>query len=316
MLRSRSRSRTLLVLVLVAAMGLTLSLTPIASAAEEEPPKGPPLPLHTIEGVGGLVLTPTAYLVNPGPPGTVVGKPSFSLQYARIGHKDFQAAAATVTLWERLELGYAANRLGLDDFDKDVRTMTGIDIGPNDIYMHNFNARLNLIQEGAWDRPWMPAVTVGAHYKYNDDINDIDRDLGGTLTGLGYNDNDGVDYTLTATKAIYCLPRPVLLSAGARASRGSQLGLVGFTDDYMVTFEGSALMLVTDRLAVGAEYRQKRNDLNDIPGLIGDEDSWWDVHAAYIINNHAELYATVGSAGTVLNHDDELLWGAVFKYEF
>jgi hypothetical protein len=306
----------MLVLVLVAAMGLPLSLTPIASAAEEEAAEGPPLPLHTIEGVGGLVLTPTAYLVNPGPPGTVVGKPSFSLQYAMIGDKDFQAAAVTWTFWERLELGYAANRLGLDDLDSDIRAATGINISADEIYMHNFNARLNVIREGEWDMDWMPAVTLGAHYKHNEEISDIDGDLAGTLATIGYDDNDGVDFTLTASKTLTCLPRPVIVSAGARASRGSQLGLLGFADDYLVTFEGNAVMLVTDRLAVGAEYRQKQEAYGNLPGLVGHEDSWWDVHAAYIINNNAEVYATVGSAGTVANHSDELLWGAVFKYEF
>jgi len=65
------------------------------AAVEEQPAEGPPLPLHTIEGIGGLALTPTAYLVNPGPPGTVVRKPSFSVLYAKIGHKDFQSVAIT-----------------------------------------------------------------------------------------------------------------------------------------------------------------------------------------------------------------------------
>jgi len=194
--------------------------------------------------------------------------------------------------------------------------MTGIDIRANEIYMHKFNARLNVIREGEWDINWMPAVTLGAHYKYNNDISKIDRDLFGALTAVGLNDNDGFDFTLTASKTLSCLPRPAIVSAGARASKGAQFGLLGFTDDYMVTFEGGAAMLVSDHRVVGAEYRQKPDALDNIPGLIGHEDSWWDVHAAYILGNNAEVSACIGSAGTVANHDDELLYGVKFKYEF
>ncbi len=285
-------------------------------AAEEAPAEGPPLPLHTIEGTGGLVLTPAAYLVNPGADGVTFGKPSLSAQAVWIGGKDMQALAATWTLWGRLELGYAVNRLGLDDFPSDVRLATGLDIDTNDIYLHHFNARYNLIREGEWGKDWMPAVTAGLHYKYNADIYEIDRDLGGVLSTLGYNDNDGVDMTLTASKMVTCMERPVILSAGARASKAAQFGLAGFGDDYLVSFEGSAVMLVTDRLAIGTEVRQKRDQYANLPGLVQGEDTWWDVHAAYILNNNAEVYAVVGDAGDVLNHKDEVFWGAVFKYEF
>lgn len=283
--------------------------------AKPEPEEGPPLPLHTIEGTGGLVLTPTAYLVNPGFD-LSLGKPSVSAQAVWVGHKDMQNLAATWTLWERVELGYAVNRLGLDDFPRDVRAATGLDIDTNDVYLHHLNARVNLVREGEWDMSWMPAVTAGVHYKYNADIYEIDRDLGGVLSAVGYNDNDGVDMTLTATKSVACMGRPTIVSAGLRASKAAQFGLTGFGDDYLVSFEGSVVMLVTDQLAIGTEVRQKRDQYADVPGLVEGEDTWWDVHAAYILNNNAEIYAVVGDAGAVLNERDETFWGVVFKYEF
>lgn len=337
MLRGRKRTVGWLI---VAALVLFCSAGVYAAEEGAEPP---PLPLHTIEGVGGLPLTPMAYLVNPGPEDELFGKPALAAHAVWIGDKDLQVLSIVETLYGRIELGYAASRLGLDDFDDDVRRATagttttmvpvdgeegepimepvftstpGVDIGTDDINLHHFNLRVNLLPENACDTDWIPAVTAGAHYKYNDDVHEIDRDTGGVLRSLGYNDNDGVDFTLTATKTLTCLPRPVMVTAGARASKGAQLGYLGFTDDYLVTFEGSVLMLATDRLAVGAEYRQKGDDLDEIPGLINKEDSWWDVHAAYILNPNAEIYATYGNAGHVLNHSDENLWGLVFKYEF
>ena len=46
-------------------------------APEPAAKSGPPLPVHTTEGYGGGAITPTAYLVNPGPKGQVFGLPAF-----------------------------------------------------------------------------------------------------------------------------------------------------------------------------------------------------------------------------------------------
>lgn len=291
-------------------------LAPAAPAQEE--PADSPFPLHTIEGVGGLVLTPVAYLVNPGPDGAVCGKPAFSVQYVMIGDRDLQVVTASCTLWQRLELSYAFNRLALNDLDKDVRAaFPGVDITANEVYLHHFNARLNLIPEGAGDMSWVPAVTAGVHYKYNNDTDGLDRDLGGALTGLDYARNSGYDFTLTASKTLAdLLPRPVIISAGARASRAAQFGLLGFTDEHLVTFEGSVVVLVTDKLAIGAEYRQKGEALAEADGLINDEDSWWDVHVAYLIDGKTAVYAVIGSAGAVINHRNETFGGIVLKRTF
>ncbi|MHC5035437.1 MAG: DUF3034 family protein [Planctomycetota bacterium] len=317
----KSKARSFVWIVASAAvlmLGASGAFAAEEAEAEAAPAaKPPPLPLHTIEGVGGLVLTPTALLVNPGPPGTVIGKPAVSLQFGMVGDKDLEAAAITWTLWQRVELGYAFNRLGLDDFENDLQKLIpGADVGTHDVQLHHFNVRVNLIQEGQGGHDWVPAITAGAHYKYNADIDDMDSRLGGALTGIGLDDNDGVDFTLTATKIVKLLKRPTILSVGARATEAAQFGFLGFTNDYDLTFEGSAVMLVTDRLAVGAEYRQKPDELGRIPGVIGGEDDWWDVHAAYIVNDHMNIYATVGHAGTVLNHKDEIFYAAVLKYEF
>ncbi len=294
-------------IVLLAA----LALAPCGTFAQEAAEEPPPLPLHTIEGVGGLVLTPTAYLVNPPGEGDRCGKPAFGAHAVWVGNRDLQAFTMTWSPCERVELGYAFNRFGIGDLAVPAR----IRVRADEIYLHHFNVRVNLIQEGGC-ADWMPAITAGAHYKYNNDIAEINRDLGGALEAIGYNDNDGVDFTLTATKTLDLFPRPVIATAGLRASKASQLGLTGFGDDYLISFEGSVLTLLTDRLAVGAEYRQKREALGEIDDVVNSEDSWWDVHAAYILNPHATVYATVGDAGAVLDHTDETIYGLVFKYEF
>ena len=59
--------------------------------ADDAPPaKGPPLPLHGIEGSGGCSIAPMAYVVN-GAPGSVVSMPSASYTFLNISNKKFHA---------------------------------------------------------------------------------------------------------------------------------------------------------------------------------------------------------------------------------
>ena len=97
-------------------------LTPVASAqllgvdtggetaASSEPA---PLPVHTIEGVGGGGITPMAYLVNAGDEEHVFGPLAVSSSYVNLGAKNLTALVVTDTLFQNIEIGYAANRLGL-----------------------------------------------------------------------------------------------------------------------------------------------------------------------------------------------------------
>ncbi len=75
---------------------------------------------------------------------------------------------------------------------------------------------------------WLPALTVGAHYKSNATVDDIDDELGGALTDIGIEDSEGVDFTLYASKMITALPRPVLINAGVRATLGRASRSAGF----------------------------------------------------------------------------------------
>lgn len=295
---------------------LVLSSAAFAAEAEEED-KGLPLPLHTIEGVGGRPITPTAYLVNPPADGECFGMPAVSAGYVMVGEKDLQNVGLTWNLGQRLELGYAVNRLGIDDLDSEVRDELGVDFRPNRIYLHHFNARYQLIKENEWDIPAMPAITAGAHGKYNNDIDKINRDLGDAMEAFAdYQSERGVDFTLTASKTIDAGGLPIIVSLGGRLSKASQFGLLGFGDKYMGSFEGNIATFVTDNIVVGAEYRGKPDVMERVPDLLAEDDAWWDVHAAYVLSPNSVLYAVAGDAGAVANHTDEMFYGMVFKYDF
>lgn len=288
-------------------------------AADVAPPaKGPPLPVHTIEGYGGGAITPTAYLVNPGPKDSFFGLPATSLTYANIGHgKNVETAAVTETLFGRLELGYGLSRFGIGEVKQDIQDATGVDVGRDDVYLHNFNARYLAIEENSFGTNWVPAVTAGVHYKINDGIDSLDHRLGGAFSNIGLESNQGVDLTLTASKTIpNVFGRPLILTGGLRNSDAAWLGYLGFGGERHTTFEGSAIYLPLDWLAVGYEFRQKVDPYETIPGLVEEEDNLQAVSLIFIPNNHLNIALVYGAFGKVLNKDENQVLAVQLKWEF
>jgi len=293
----------------------TSSTSNNGAPAVEKAEKPPPLPLHQIEGSGGVFSTLSAYLVNPPRNGELLGRPSVGFTYVHIGYeRDFEALTLTETPWKRLELGYGYNHLSLGDLPAAIVSAGGPGIADS-VDLHHANARLQLLKENEFDQKWMPAVTAGVHYKFNDGIDDINRTLGNLMGQHGITRQQGVDYTLYGSKMLTFLPRPVLLNLGGRATEGAQLGLLGFTDQYSFVFEGSVVLLVTDRILLAAEYKQKPRDFSDM-GLVGVEDDWWTIDAGYVVNKHMTVAVGYGHFGMVANHRANGVWGLTTKWEF
>jgi hypothetical protein len=293
------------------------AVTNSAPAQAKPVEKGPPLPLHQIEGNGGIFSTLSAYLVNPPRDGQLVGLPSVGFAYVNLGHEvNLEALTITESPWKRLELGYGWDRLGLGDLPQAIQNATTVKISREEVQLHNFNARLQLLKEGEFNQKWIPALTFGTHFKYNDGIGQIDDDLGGALSAAGITHHDGVDFTLYASKLFTQLPRPVLVELGGRATKGVWNGLGGFTDNYSYLFEGNVVVFVTGNFALAAEYRQQPNEYKPIGNLVKAEGDWWTIDAAYVVNNYLTLAAGYGHFGNVLNHEANGVWGVTTKWEF
>lgn len=296
---------------------LTPEIKPDGQAQPDE--KGPPLPFHTIEGYGGGAITPMAYLVNPGKKGEAFGLPAAAFSTVFAGRKNLQALTVTETLFQRIELGYGLDRLGLGTLPGDIKDATKIDIDRNDVWLHNFNVRGLLLEENSFGTNWLPAVTGGVHFKLNEGISEINDKLGGALSKIGYDSPWGIDYTLTASKTFVdklTLNRPLIVSAGLRNSEASNLGFLGFGGDRHTTFEGNVAYIPTDWLLVAYEFRQKANQYSQIPGLVGKEDNWNAIDVSWIINKHMTLVAGWGAFGNVVNGRENGTWWLQFKYEF
>ncbi len=278
---------------------------------------GAPCPFHNIEGVSGGAITPMACLVNADsrPEGAVFGKPAVALSYVNIGQKNLDAITFTQTAWSRVEFGYAANRLGLGTLPRSI----GVDIGRSDVWLHHFNLRLLAIEENTSVAGLaMPAVTAGVHFKVNDGIAEINRRTAGALSGIGYARENGTDFTITATKHFTpeILGRPLILTAGVRATQAAQLGLLGFGDEYPACFEGNIVYLPADWLVLDYELRQKPDPYGQIAGVIGDENSWHTIDVGFILNMQTTLCAGWGNFATIADTEENSVWFMQIKHEF
>ena len=297
-------------LVAEEAGGAPAEGAPEAAAA---PPRMP-LPAHNLQGVGGGLITPMAYLISPGPPGTIVSPPSASYTFVRLGTKTAHVFSTSETFYRRIEVGYAFSTLGLGNFPQDVLDATGIDVGLDHVMIHYFNLRGVLVEE----TPTMPAIAAGATFMYNPNIQTIDRRLGGGLRGLGFERNNGTDFTLTATKMFPTLffGRPLIATGGIRFSQAAQIGALGFGDAYRMTGEGSILAFITDCVILGYEYRQKKNPYGELGNLLGPEDDWHTVIVAFCISPQCCVAVGWGHFGNIANNDANGVWGFQFKYDF
>ena len=277
---------------------------------------GAPLPLHSIEGVSGVHITSTAYLVNPPEEGQMFGKPSFSVTVIFGREKNLQSIAVTENILGKFEIGYAYQRLGLGDWPDDVKTATGLGVSQH-LGMHIFNVRAMVVEENEV----IPAITLGTHFKWSEGQTKLDDNLGGLLDTMGSDHNRGVEFTAVASKTISdLLPRPIILTAGIRNSDAIHTGLFGFAGERQTTFEGSIIAFLSDRLVFAVEYRQKPNFLDDLEAggkhLVKAENDWMSIYLAYVINDNTTISGGYANLGNVANHREDNAWGIQLKYEF
>ena len=156
-------------LVAVAPAAATAADQAAASPGDTNAPakaeKPMPLPLHEIEGNGGVFSTLSAYLVNPPRDGEPVGRPSVGFGYISLGHgRDLVPLTVTETPWKRLELGFGYDGLNLGDLPTMIVAQGGPQISDT-LALYNANARVQILQENEFGQKWLPALTAGIHYK-------------------------------------------------------------------------------------------------------------------------------------------------------
>jgi hypothetical protein len=299
------------------AKGDGVTDTDVRNSSAPSDDKPAPLPIHQIEGNGGVFVTMSAYIVNPPRNGAPVGLPSVGFSYANLGHQEnLEALTVTESPSDRLELGFGWDSFGLGDLPLALRDAGLSGFHEDQVLLYNYNARFQLLKEGAFHQSWIPALTFGAHFKYNDGIVAINNEVEGLLASHGITGHDGVDYTLYASKMFTQLPPPILLQLGGRATKGIWEGFCGFTGTYQFVVEGNVVVFLSKSFAVAAEFKQQPKNYQAIGGLIQKASDWETLDAVYIVDEHLTLATGYGHFGRFLNHRDNSVWGVTAKWEF
>ncbi|MFN6934991.1 MAG: DUF3034 family protein [Tsuneonella sp.] len=197
----------------------------------------------------------------------------------------------------RVELSYARQNF-------DTR-FVGAALGLGRGYMLNqdvYGAKVRLVGDLVYGDPLLPQVSAGVQYKRN-----LDRPV---VLAVGAADNDGLDFTVSASKLI--LAQSLLVSATGRLTEANEAGLLGFGSAVgrgrSLQFEGSVAYQLSRRAVVGAEVRTKPDRL----GL--GEDDWFDLFAAYALTDNFTLAAAYVDLGSIATFENQR--GAFFSAQF
>jgi Protein of unknown function (DUF3034) len=201
-----------------------------------------------VEGAAGGGIVPWALIGGLGTD-VEVGATAFATDVST-GDFALHVVGASVDVDDRWELSVARQR-----FDAGS-VIPGLTLGQDIV---GLKVRLAGDAVFAPDE-WLPQIALGAQWKRTLNFDQIPRAVGAAH-------GEDVDLYVSATKVYFAAiaGRNVILDATLRRTNANQFGLLGFGGDgstYTFTPEFSAAIWLNDDLLLGAEHRDKPNNLS------------------------------------------------------
>lgn len=241
-----------------------------------------------IEGSAGGGLTPWAVIGGYGSD----DQWGANAYYTRVNVDDYHldSYGVLVGIHDRVELSFARQEFDTEDVGAALGLGRGFTIRQDIVGL-----KVRIAGDAVLDSDRaMPQIAVGIQHKRNN--------RGSLLSAIGAEDDSGTDIYLSATKLF--LAQGVLLNGTVRFTKANQMGLLGFGGDkhdgYRPQFEVSAAYLVNRKLAVGAEYRTKPDNLG-----IAREDDWLDVFVAWAPSRNVSLTVAYVDLGNIVIKDHQ-----------
>lgn len=241
-----------------------------------------------IEGSAGGGLTPWAVIGGYGTQDEI-GANAF---YTHVSLPDYHLddVGALVGFYNRVEVSFAQQRFNTEQVGGALGLGNGFTFRQN-----VFGVKVRLFGDVVLDQDsWLPQVSVGIQHKKNDQA--------AVLKFVGAKSDEGNDYYINATKLF--LSQSLLVNATVRFTKANQIGILGFGGDrnnsYKPEFEGSVAYLLSRNWAIGAEYRQKPNNLG-----IAKEDDWYDAFVAWAPTKHVSLTLAYADLGNIVIKDNQ-----------
>lgn len=241
-----------------------------------------------VEGSAGGGLTPWAVIGGYGTRDQVGG----NAFYTRVNVDDYSldSYGVLVGLYDRVEISLSRQKFDTENVGAALGLGRGFTFTQDTIGVKVKIAGDAVLEQDSW----MPQIAIGAQYKKNDQP--------GVLAFVGARDDSGVDYYVSATKLF--LAQSLLVNGTVRFTKANQFGILGFggdlNDSYQPQFEASVAYLISRNLAIGAEYRNKPNNLG-----IAVEENAFDAFVAWAPYKNVSLTVAYVDLGNIVIADDQ-----------
>jgi hypothetical protein len=236
-----------------------------------------------LEGSAGGGLTPWAVIGGYGTRDEIGG----NAFYTRVNLPDYHLNDAGVLfgIYNRVEISYAQQNFNTEKVGGALGLGNGFSFRQDVLGL-----KVRLFGDAVLDQDsWVPQVSIGVQHKKNNQS--------AVLSYIGARSDEGNDYYVSATKLF--LSQSVLVNATVRYTKANQIGILGFGGDrnnsYRAELEGSVAYLVSRNWAVGAEYRQKPNNLG-----IAKEDNWVDAFVAWAPTKRVSVTLAYADLGNIV----------------
>ena len=240
-----------------------------------------------IEGSAGGGLTPWAIIGGNGTKEQIGG----TVFYTNVRANDYtlNTGGALVGLFDRVELSFAQQKF-------DTREVGGA-LGLGNGYKFTqkvYGVKVRVAGDAVLEQDsWLPQIAIGLQHKQND--------RGDLLRALGIKRDKGTDVYVSATKLFFS--SSILVNGTFRFTKANQTGILGFgtsaQDKYKPYAEGSIAYLLRKDLAIGAEFRQKPDN------LAFKEDGWCDLFIAYAPTKNISLTLAYVDLGNIVIKDKQ-----------
>lgn len=247
--------------------------------------------VSSVEGAAGGGLTPWAITGSYATEGEIGG--TAFVTGAKTRNDSLAAYGMAVGIHDRIELSIARQEFDAKD-NLAPLGLTRLRLGQDIL-----GIKLHVAGDAVLDSDTLlPQVAVGLQHKKVDA-----GALGPTLFGpLGAKDS-GTDVYVSATKLF--LAHGLLVNVTLRATRANQTGLLGFGGAHAqrrkLQPEISVARLLSPRVAVGAEFRAKPDNLSR--SVLGagalKETPWWDVFVAWAPTKDVSMTAAFVDLGKI-----------------
>jgi hypothetical protein len=246
----------------------------------------------SIEGSAGGGLSPWAllngYASDEEWGGTV------TVSQAKTDDYSLSVTGAGVTWQNRIELTFARQTLDLDSLVFTLKNGFGLE--EDELVQDVVGLKVRLAGDVLYS-PW-GQWSAGLQHKQNREYT--------VPEAIGSEDDTGTDFYIGGSKLFFAAiaGRNLLVNGTVRATKANQGGLLGFGGDknnsYEAMAEGSVSLFLTRQWLVGAEYRQKPDNLS-----FATEDDWWDVFIAWVPDRRVSVTAAWVNLGDIATLKDQ-----------